>query len=178
VSREWKPGDVLTNADGAVFFVTATLPVSRAKAEAGAWKEVLYRSGTGLTSVDTDGNGWRVEGIKDARPLAVIDPEDREQVERLSRYIAAAECGDGMAPLDAVQAALREFADPTPPKPAEPTGLGAVVECSDGRVFVVDHVHSDGTPRWYGPDVPGGDAYSRPAWSTIPAVKVLSEGVS
>jgi len=154
MTHNFKPGDVAMVGVGIGFMV-----------EGGAW----YHADESWTPGDC-----KVL----IRPLIVIDPEDREQVERLSHYIAAAECGDGMAPLDAVQAALREFADPKPPKPAEPTGLGAVVECSDGRVFVVDHVHSDGTPRWYGPDVPGGDAYSRPAWSTIPAVKVLSEGVS
>jgi hypothetical protein len=51
-----------------------------------------------------------------AHPLAVIDPEDREQVERLLTLFwdnGTDECND----TKALTAALREFADPTPPKP-------------------------------------------------------------
>jgi len=168
MSREWEPGDVaLRTAHTSDAYTMRSMAVLTCDADG---------HDVGLHWHHENGGWDLMECPPSFRPLAVIDPEDREQVERLSRYIAAAECGDGMAPLDAVQAALREFADPKPPKPAEPTGLGAVVECSDGRVFVVDHVYLR-TPRWYGPIRPGEDAYGRPAWSDIPAVKVLSEGV-
>jgi len=171
VSREWKRGDVAlrtsANSDPYTMRSMTALTCGSPGHDAGLhWHH--------------ENGGWDpIEGRPTFRPLVVIDPEDREQVKRLdialsAMSFSARNCGS----FSVLQAALREFADPTPPKPAEPTGLGAVVECSDGRVFVVDHVHSDGTPRWYGPDVPGGDAYSRPAWSTIPAVRVLSEGVS
>lgn len=63
------------------------------------------------------------------------------------------------------------------PKPEEPTGLGAVVENSRGQRYVVDFVHSDGTPRWYGPARVDSTVYGRPAWDDIDAVKVLSPGV-
>ena len=51
-----------------------------------------------------------------ARPLAAIDPEDREQVERLSEMVADEIVRNGLKPRDAMQAALREYANPTPPK--------------------------------------------------------------
>lgn len=85
------------------------------------------------------------------RPLVVIDPEDREQVERLAiayTVIASARSGDEYRAWEnrskeararirtELAAALREFANPTPPKPDEPTGLGAVVEDERGRRFV------------------------------------------
>jgi hypothetical protein len=72
---------------------------------------------------------------------------------------------------DRLQAALREFAEPTPPRPEEPTGLGAVVETAGGR-FVRSDVETSNP--WRGPNgVPH-------EWDDITdsAVRVLSEGVS
>lgn len=64
------------------------------------------------------------------RPLAVIDSENREQVERLARasHDAIHRPGsfDSKDPLsrgvltDLMQAALREFASPTPTEPSDP----------------------------------------------------------
>ena len=59
------------------------------------------------------------------RPLVVIDPEDRGQVERLlttlaDRQLLSDEPIDFLL-VNGAQAALREFANPTPPKPDEPT---------------------------------------------------------
>lgn len=55
------------------------------------------------------------------RPLVVIDPEDREQVERLLTSLlgmsfAAHACGS----FTCLQTALREFANPTTPEPTDP----------------------------------------------------------
>jgi hypothetical protein len=80
---------------------------------------------------------------QNARPLVVIDPEDREQVERLTKALVEAAYRHSnvvvsdQASTATRQAALREFADPKPPKPAEPTGLGAVVE--DARASLAPH---------------------------------------
>ena len=77
-----------------------------------------------------------------ARPLVLIDPEDREQVERLAK--AWDDLANGHAELRdeawtlsglRLQAALREFAEPPEPKPDEPTGLGAVVEDAEGNTW-------------------------------------------
>ena len=112
----------------------------------------------------------------DLRRLVVIDPEDRAQVERLVRAFpdewgfeqdeeAFRECTED------VQAALREFANPKPPKPAEPTGLGAVVEDAEGSKWVRSE-------RW--PEQPWDPCGVRDGgfpWEHIDAVRVLSEGV-
>lgn len=122
---DWKPGDVamVAGGDGVERLAVWSGHVSR-------------------------GPGWVIpfEGHWDqhydyqvtARPLILIDPEDRLQVGRLCDALT----GNRAMPLpdrlalfdrlaenaDRMQAALREFANPTPPKPEEPTGLGAVVE--------------------------------------------------
>jgi hypothetical protein len=112
------------------------------------------------------------------RLLVVIDPEDREQVERLIvAYYAQIDgyrYSTGDLPekfSDNMRAALREFANPTP-KPDEPMGLGAVVEDANGRRWVLTECDSTpGTLWWVRPGV------STPHWSFIDAVKVLSPGV-
>jgi hypothetical protein len=94
----------------------------------------------GVTAVRTGDNmGWFTESgrlsdpiVDRALPLVVIDPEDREQVDRLVRSYHNQNL---FSVVDDMQAALREFADPKPPKPAEPTGLGAVVEDADGSAL-------------------------------------------
>lgn len=114
------------------------------------------------------------EQIEALRPLVVIDPEDREQVERLERGIAN-RCGWISEPLshshrDAIAAALRSLIEP--PKPEEPLGLGAVVEDIDGKRWVRT-VPSLGNFNWR-------SAEADPTvekWSAVNAVRVLSEGV-
>lgn len=118
VSREWKPGDVAMY-DGHIAFV---------------WDDEDF-GGDRPTFVytDTDGDPCSVyaEGTN-ARPLVVIDPEDREQVERLMppNWHRTDEA------LDWFQDHIRSLADPKPPKPDEPKGLGAVVEDADGHHWV------------------------------------------
>src|SRR5690348_2045025 len=76
---------------------------------------------------------------RSARPLAVIDPGDREAVRRVLKLFGqqfTAWTPELDSNVTKLQAALREFANPTPPKPEEPTGLGAVVEDRDGIRWV------------------------------------------
>lgn len=89
--------------------------------------EVLVGSGISVSYSRRWSDGIEIEPTSitlkhNGRPLVVIDPDDREQVERLVKACPAdwnfeqdaetlRECIDGM------QAALREFANPTPPKP-------------------------------------------------------------
>lgn len=115
MSREWKPGDV------------AVIKFS-AGDEIGMWL----------------GDRWAVTGGRSqlpnytiSRPLVVIDPEDRQQVERLAHLITEHDKGaTEEAWASDLANALREFANPKPPKPEEPTGLGAVVEDESHVEFI------------------------------------------
>jgi hypothetical protein len=123
-----------------------------------------------------------------AHPV-VIDPEDAEQVERLAEALdvafrkvdpegwANANEGTDEEGEAIVRAALREFARPTPPKPEEPTGLGAVVEDAEGEVWVrlPDPPDADWNldKPWRG----GAGFGTRRHWQIVDAVRVLSEGV-
>jgi hypothetical protein len=126
---------------------------------------------------------WKPGDVVPVRPLVVIDPEDAEQVERLYRAIFKAFDNDdvsGIEPEDAVsmRAALREFANPTPSKPDEPTGRYAVVEDDQG----VEHVRVDAGGGehaycWQTIGMPYAESrYAR--WSDLSAVRVLSHGVT
>ena len=112
--REWKPGDVALVND-----------VTRPDAP---WKVAMCVASAVPTISETR---WRIDSgevwgsVSQARPVVVIDPEDREQVERLLTLLRAQDRAPETA--DIMQAALREFANPTPPRPEEPQGLGARV---------------------------------------------------
>lgn len=147
MSREWKPGEAV----------------------AVDWMGTTYYG-----FVDTDGGFYttdqRLKGVTtatlghDMRPLVVIDPEDGEQVERLRLAVQAE--SKGFFTAHVLAAALREFANPTPPKPDEPTGLGAVVEDGAGQTWM-----RDWKGYWRAPDVTA-------RWAKVEAVRVLSEGVA
>lgn len=124
----------------------------------------------------------------DLRRLVVIDAEDREQVERLrGLYVAEAVERGAMHPQfagqdelrrDAMQAALREFADPKPPRIDEP-GTWGVVEAacvhSDRRLSWMKH--EDG--NWW-PFAPYGTADRRPMpddWDSLVDPVLIREGV-
>src|SRR5690606_10195009 len=123
-AREWRPGDV------ALVHLDAETEVRCMRTKCGDWASP---------------SGAPYDPLLTARPLVVIDPDDRAQVERLWDLFGAAKA---YGP-DALQAALRELANPTPPKPDEPTGLGAVVETPGGR-----YVRSDVETcnPWRGPN--------------------------
>jgi hypothetical protein len=146
MSREWKTGDVGQSNYGRVFNTQR------------GW-------------IFDDESGYpEPEGIAGFRPLVVIDPEDREQVERLNTALLDASAGT-YAP-SRVAAALRSLL--APPRPPEPQGLGAVVEDAEGG-------------RWVRIEFGGADEPLLSAWrgpvnledySMIDVVRVLSEGVT
>lgn len=114
-----------------------------------------------------------VEVKFNGRSLALLDPEDREQMERLAALVPPCEnpetCGQPKRCwAKRLQAALREFANPKP-RIEEPQGLGAVVERQDGEVAVSIDADLDSS-RWADRD--GGFHY----WSDLDVVRVLSEG--
>lgn len=125
-AREWQPGDV-----------------ALVRNEYGVWN-------LAVCSVKPIGLVWQY-GVADsqmpinadARPLVVIDPEDREQTARLADLFCEARwCHvkggdtDDCDPLtrSSMREALAAYIAPT--KPAEPTGLGAVVEDRAGSGYV------------------------------------------
>jgi hypothetical protein len=166
--RQWQPGDV------------AMVTVDYGRATDVAREVVCFRTAGWWRDAKTGASyGSALREVKDARPLVVIDPEDREQVERLAvLFLGKLSTYVNTADIKAMQAALREFANPKPPKPDEPTGLGAVVRLSrpmmadpDGGVVVNVLVrHNDGL--WWAEGGWGGWK-----WDDVPAAKVLSEGV-
>ena len=93
MSREWKPGAVamVTYPDG-----NDAVPVLTDRGELAP----LWIAGGVRT--------WARDGEMIARPLVVIDPEDREQVEAHWRMAGQT--------FPSYRAALREFANPTPPR--------------------------------------------------------------
>lgn len=168
---DWKPGDVARIDDDILDDAART----------------LFRTEAGW--VDAEGDGRPavsdVTVTRIAHRLAVIDPEDRAQVDRLldaflrhptdmdpERYRSGyPEAYDRYA--DAMRAALREYADPRPPKPDEPTGLGAVVEDAGGRRWVRASTLTT-VRHWRGCD---DHSQGRRRYAEIDAVRVLSEGV-
>ena len=113
----------------------------------------------------------------DLRRLVVIDPDNEDDMDRLGDILDNHEWEPKPrlgAFLFGLADALREFANPKPPKPEEPTGLGAVVEDAGGTLWVRstwpenddDHL---GKPWAQGP--------VRSNWQIVDAVRVLSEGV-
>lgn len=159
MGREWKPGDValVRNEHGIWNVAICTLRSSR---HGYWWRYGVAESYAPITA--------------EAHPLVVIDPEDREQVERLvDAYVTEMSVdehsGDHRGAVLKMQAALREFANPKPPKPVEPTGLGAVVEDVDGDRWV--RTDDEGEFWWHPP------SRKSAKWAELRAVRVLSEGV-
>jgi hypothetical protein len=127
------------------------------------WCELSPRWADG----DDDECWYFPSDVADPRPLVVIDPEDREQVEALMAALPAYLLDK---PVSRVQDGLRSLiADP---KPEEPLGLGAVVEDDKGRTWV--SAYRDGRTKW----VPSNGSRFPTNYDDVAAVKVLSEGVS
>ena len=127
-----------------------------------------------MTSRDSRTAHRRNDRCENCIPVAVINFDDREQVERLLVAFHWPKPIPSYA-LDEMQAALREFANPTPTKPDEPLGLGAVVEDADGvRWTRVEPAGAFSRNPWY----PAVDIELQPEeYAHLSAVRVLSEGV-
>lgn len=106
----------------------------------------------------------------DLRRLVVIDPEDRQQVERLLNlsHVGALGWVATGPEVENLVRALREFANPKPPKPDEPTGLGAVVRDRDDDLWV----RADWTTRPWRCVRTG----ARGSWDDIDVVEILPSG--
>jgi hypothetical protein len=157
MNREWKSGDVAMVKGGESEWVAVRVE-----------GRCLLGCAAGYDSTPHwhAGGGAMADGHK-ARPLVVIDPEDREQAMLLYGLYYRNMPGPG---VDQMQAALREFANPKPPKPEEPTGFGAVAEDAEGEWWVRITVP---TGAWWR----NSRGLTR-VWRDIDAVRVLSEGVT
>lgn len=171
MGREWKPGDVvMIDADYSRFDGQLGVVVEE---EGGTWAVI----------VPTHDPEPMAFGAKTLRPLVVIDPENPEDVERLAdawddAHYSGPLPDAGMPLRDLrMQAALREFATPTPPRPEEPTGLGAVVEDAEGERWVRVTVENKTWPGECWQDR-YGDKVRWTKYVDIDAVRVLSEGWS
>lgn len=157
MTREWKPGDVaVCTLDDITVYAVHSNPAN------------------GRHWVTPEGERVRIdEG--DLSPLVVIDPENAAEVERFARaYVAAAKSAPWNARrakvIRELQIALREFAEPKPPKPDEPKGKGALAVDLRGRVWV----RSD--KGWTNLDA-DGDFLNWTTWELIDAVEVIREGL-
>jgi hypothetical protein len=156
MSTQWKPGTfAMVQRNGA------------------DWHPAIY----------TDDHEWVcLHGLRcgpsGVRPLVAIDPEDREQVERLGNALAIEvardlETDSGARTIirDAVAPVLRSLL--APPKPDEPQGLGADVEDADGVLWV--QVRTDFRRAFR--QASGEHTGRSREYQNIDAVKVLSEGI-
>lgn len=169
--RRWKPGDVAVvdcRGESRIATFTDDCHNHEKYGEHPAEPHWHVHSGRFLTKDDS----------RRARPLVVIDPEDREQCQRL---VTAMNDHRERPSTYNVQAALRSLV--TPPKPDEPTGLGAVVEDEQRWVWVrrcCGGGEKDMSHPWlliasFGEPIPA-ITHER-SWSALAAVKVLSKGV-
>lgn len=164
--QKWKAGDVAmlvteSGAEHVGMVVTTGLSIG-----------VIAPTYQALSAIHRDRRdaviyAWGPSAI---RPLVVIDPEDREQVERLTRIYYGDKDGGPTPHDDRMQAALREFANPTPPI-EEPQGLGAVVIDANDHRWLRGNTDADDEEPWY------SDQFGWESWSEINATRVLSEGI-
>lgn len=123
-------------------------------------------------------NGWlghHDSDVTDVRPLVVLDlgrfTEDWLRLSVVERLRKLAETGNthGLANTRLIITAIADQIETqTPrPKPAEPTGLGAVVRARDGLLWQ----RIDADPPWFHRDV-----FDK-TWDQIDVAEILSEGV-
>jgi hypothetical protein len=158
--REWQPGDLVSA-------LVQSRPGRRIH---------LAFTGTEVhpwTALDSAGGTLADCIVSDARPLTVIDfdlwpgQESGPRAAELLRLAAEDSTGERHLLL----AWLADQIDPGPPKPDEPTGLGAVVEDDQGHVWT--RADESGMP-WVSRH--SGDIHWC-RWADVAAFEVLSEGV-
>jgi hypothetical protein len=158
MTREWKLGDVaMVTAEWTTGSAATNATARRSTAVVRGW-ERLSDSAFAYDSQTVA-----------AHPLLLLDPEDREQVERLADRLPS------NVQVPTLRDALRSLVEP--PKPEEPTGLGAVVEDDDGELWFRMAIENQ---TWAGEvwQAQYGDAERWSKWPVIAAVRVLSEGVT
>ena len=169
MSGDWKPGTV------AKATVRGVPDVTVFRMNDSEWALDRGIAGAFFTDIAND------KDATDVRPLVVLDLEEsigkahlalwlRNNISKIEQgCVSPSSIGKDMAWLaDQIEAQTK------PPKPAEPTGLGAVVEDDDGRRWV----RIDDDPELNKPWRPADMAAIRSHWQNVKAVRVLSEGVA
>lgn len=156
MSTEWKPGDVALRGGS---------PAIKTGLTGGLGQKPVWATARGMMYEEEFVSG------ADVRRLVVIDPENEDDVTRLADALVDHHDRTYGVHSDwlSIQAALREFANPTPPI-EEPTGLGAVVEAINNNHFV-----RVGSAGWVHVDDCAGEPCD---WRDIAVVRVVSEGVT
>lgn len=167
MSREWQPGSPIPDGKYAVTFTWNDVAITHLLAV------LRDHYAAGYASM-----GGHVARAVNGRPLVVVDPEDREQVRQLLRgYYTRPYENVREGSVTNMQAALREFANPKPPKPDEPMGHMAVVEDVKGRRWVNWRNPKDQIEH-HSPWISADDSDDFREYVHIDAVRVLSEGVT
>lgn len=182
--REWKPGDVAM-----VTVPKKSLPTF-AVHERGDASAPMCRFSTGWALLADPDYYWKDDYafFSDIRPLVVVDPVDitgPEETDDADPIAEIANCLERLAEAEGANAingsyrgkiaarlGLRFKAVLSPPRPDEPTGLGAVVEDAHGVLYVRVAQDDRGYPDWK-----PSHSMDRMTWLNVAAVKVLSDGV-
>lgn len=142
-----------------------TVVLARVGCDAAA-PRMLFKS-YGVEWFDLSGAEIEPGNVTDIRPLAVIDPQDDEQVRRLlteyhEQFTTPWEPTEHQ--LSRFGAALTAYATPAPPPLPEPQEWGARVTDANGKSWLLSH--PDLPEPWLG-KTPGGH-WLRSWWKDIP----------
>jgi len=166
MTENWKPGDIAIAGGPSEFVVFCY------DADSDGRGHLRWMYGDGSNAAVGDRH------MRNCRPLITIDSAKLEGGTLLPQWIRYAALDmerDSTGPVirdlrtiaDAIEAT---FAEPTPPKPEEPNGLGAVVEAINDNHFV-----RVGSAGWVHVDDCAGEPCD---WRDIAVIRVLSEGVT
>lgn len=171
MNREWKPGDVALIEAGCHANRKVAIRTGIPSNMGWAYSDTHNGQSTRNWTADTNST------VTVVRPLALIDPENADDVAKLVRLFWAHGTDDCDDP-HAMQAALREYANPTP-QIEEPTGLGAVVEDARGVRWVRTEPKNGMTNPWQATlHKAEPDKVRSLPWAEVGAVRKLSEGVT
>ena len=107
---------------------------------------------------------WHESQVTVVRPLVVLDLVNAPTTEDVGRVLREGGFGNFARQIEA---------QTRPPKPAEPTGLGAVVEDREGDLWLR---YTDPGINAIWQQIGGGPYRAYNVWADIDVVKVLSEG--